>query len=136
MALMSVCACAQTPQARGILSANERAQAAERGRTFQPSVKGHALRPMAYKLELLTQLESPRIHHEFDVSLFVLSGRVRVLLADEAHELGVGDSVDVRSGAWYATESLNEDGSSVFFAFMEPESATAKRVAAPYARTP
>ncbi len=120
-------ACTPAALSSASLSEGEQARAEERGHRFAQVRLTESARP--YKLEHLTEGHPPRIHPRMDASLLVLSGSVRIQVDGHEHELSAGDSIDIPHGAWYSTQTLDEDGSSVFFAFerpLQPHSPTAE----------
>lgn len=113
-------ACSSETQSRvRPLSAYEKQLAVERGRVFRAPLASLSS-DSGYRLEHLARAQLPRIHAAADMSLFIISGRVRVTIDGLSQQLRAGQSVDVPRGTWYVAEPIDDVGSSVFFVFSEP----------------
>lgn len=110
-------------------STPEQSQAAEaRGLAFQRRVGGGQATDDErgrYHLVRLTTAAEPRIHTDLDLSLLVLSGKVRVFSGAGVVDLGPGQSVDIPNGHWYATQPGADGQTTVLFTFQQPRPSAA-----------
>jgi mannose-6-phosphate isomerase-like protein (cupin superfamily) len=130
-------ACAANPTHGTALTPQEFQTAVERGRALERSAPELEAQPSggSYRWMRVTESRGPRVHEATDLSILVLSGRVRVLVPDREQELVAGDSILVRHGTPYVLETDREHGSSVLLLFAGDE-AERGRVSMSDARTP
>ncbi len=64
--------------------------------------------------------EAPHIHLKHDVTVFLLSGRVRAHVGDRHVELGPGSVVDIPAGTVHWVENLASQSSEAYVIFSPP----------------
>jgi mannose-6-phosphate isomerase-like protein (cupin superfamily) len=64
--------------------------------------------------------ENPHVHDRSDLSVFVLSGRVRMRLGAHTVEIEAGDVIDIPRGVPHWAENIADQPSEAYVIFMPP----------------
>ena len=64
--------------------------------------------------------ESPHVHDRHDLTVFVLSGTVRMHLGDRVHVVGKGDVGEIPHGLTHWAENAGADAAEAYIVFNPP----------------
>ena len=74
----------------------------------------------SFHLVRVVGAEKPHIHEQSDLTTFVLSGRVRMHLADRVAIMGKGDVIEIPRNVVHWVENLHPEGSVAYVIFTPP----------------
>ncbi|MDH3583185.1 MAG: cupin domain-containing protein, partial [Phycisphaerae bacterium] len=85
----------------------------------------------SYHLVRLRGAEKPHVHDRTDLTVFVLSGRVRMHLSDQVIEAAAGDVVEIPHGETHWAENIAAEASEAYVVFTPPFDGSDKRLVEP-----
>jgi hypothetical protein len=128
------CGCMSSQPIPGPSTQQQSLQAQARGLTFHRRLgAGKTPESGRYHLLRLKEAHAPRIHADLDLSVFVLSGRIRVYSENGQQELPSGRSVDISHGTWYASEPADGGEATLLLMFNKPRRHLPQHSASPEA---
>jgi len=74
----------------------------------------------SYHVVRLKGAEKPHVHDRHDLTVFVLTGRVRMHLGDDVFEVGPADVIEIPHGRAHWAENIGPDAAEAYILFTPP----------------
>ena len=82
----------------------------------------------SYHVIRLRTSESPHVHEEHDLTVFLLAGKARVFIGGRMEEMETGDVVEIPRGVVHWAQNLGSEATEVYAVFTPPFDGKDQRV--------